>query len=180
MPNYVGSVQYRLQGNIFENRYFIPGDDVSSGQTALAQIISAMALIQTADVEYVGALLTEAEGDHVIHPVQPPVTNGQSDARFTANSITFLEFVFFSTTEKGKVTHRIRGYNSTAVPALGVFNVNSSGVGDFGNPASPTVLDPGFASYLAAVVTNSRDQHYGSISGSSRVSIGAKRATRRL
>jgi hypothetical protein len=180
MPNFVGSVQYRLQGNIFENRYFITGADVGSGETALASIITAMSLVQTADVEYVGALLTEAEGNHIIHPVQPPVTNGTSDARFTANSITFLEFVFFSTDEKGKVTHRIRGYNSTSVPALGVFNVNSSGVGDYGNPASPAVLDPSFASYLAAVVANSRDQHYGAISGSSRVSIGAKRATRRL
>jgi hypothetical protein len=180
MPNFIGSVQYRLQGNLFENKYYIQGADNGAAETALAEIITAMSVIQTADVEYVSALLTQVEGDHTQHPVEPPVVNGTSDARFTANGLTFLEFVFFSTFERGKTTHRIRGYNSDTAAALGVFNANTSGRGDQGNPSDTSVVDPGYAGYLAAVVTNSVNQNFQPLAASSRVSIGAKRATKRL
>jgi hypothetical protein len=179
MP-FVGTVSYRLAGNLFSNKYYFPDPDVADAITAFEAIITAQAAFQTTDVEYVEAHVTDLSLPYTTHPVVGIPTQGGESGLPTAPAITFLEFVFYSTANKSKTTHRIRGYSTNSKTDLGVFNANSGGMGDpdSGSSAGDPIIQ--YVNYLSTVATSSVDRNLNVINYSERVSIGAKRATARL
>lgn len=180
MPNGIGTVQYRVYGNIYQNKHYVQGADVAACVASVQAIIEAMSLVQTVDVEYLTASFTEAEGNHITTPITPTVRNGIQNGGSTAPGINFLQFVFRSTVTTKRVTHRIRGYFNDSATSLGAFNAATGGDSDLQGNTVPAPLDSGLTGYLIAVAANSVDGDYNPIIGSSKVTVGAKRATSRL
>ena len=182
MPNYIFTLQQRLAGNLYENRYYINGTDEADGIAKAQAIISGQAQIQTKDVEYVGALLTLVEGGHATTPLVPNVTNGNNveGSLVTLPGAVFLEFVFFPVGVKGKISHRIRGCASNSVTELSVFNIDSSGVGDDDGDAVTPAFTTTYSDYATAVAVNTTDPNGNELSYGTRVSVGFKRAGRSL
>lgn len=180
MP-YLGTMQYRLAGNLFDNKYYLPDVTPESAIASLVAIQTAAAQFQTPDVEYVSGTITDIESPYATQSVPFEILNGQADGEPTMPSITFLEFVFYPTNERGKTTHRIRGCAANDITDLGVFNAQSVGDGDIdGSGAGGVVANSAYLGYLAAVVEFSVDRNQRPLTFSTRVSVGAKRATRRL
>jgi len=181
MSDYIMSLQQRLAGNIFENRYYLSGTDLADGIAKAQDIVTAHSLLQTADVEYVSGLLTDTLGAHVSTPFTPVVDRGSAaGSNVTLPSGTFLQFVFFSTTQKGKVSHRIRGCASNSATELGVFTIDTTGAGDPDIDAGAIPLTTIYDQYALAVATLTVDPNFHAIAASSRVAVGFKRATNRL
>lgn len=182
MANYIFTLQQRLFGNLYDNRYYIQAADDGAATSVCDAIVTGHAAIQTGDVEYLAGLVTINEGDHHSFAYSPVVTNGAQGGSHTLPGQVFLEFLFFATAGKKKVTHRVRGCDSTSATELGVFSVLTSGLGDYDGTGSISgaVLFVGYADYLDAVAGNSYTPDYVTVTGSPRVSVGSKRAGRAL
>jgi hypothetical protein len=178
MPH-IGTITYRLAGNLFDNKYFINSTSEADAISSLVSIQEATAVFQTPDVEYVSAQVTDLESPYSTASVLLTVLNGQATGEPTMPAITFLEFVFHTIGQRGTTTHKIRGCAANDVTDLGVFNAHSGGAGD-PDSSTPTAGGTAYTSYLGAVVENSTDRNLRALSASSRVSVGSKRATRRL
>jgi hypothetical protein len=182
MANYIFTLQQRLFGNLYDNRYYIQAADDGAATSICDAIVTGHAAIQSGDVEYLAGLVTLNEGDHHSFAYTPVSTNGGQTGGQTLPGQVFLEFVFFATTGKKKVTHRIRGVFANSVTELGVFSVLSTGIGDYDGSSAITTSPAftGYASYLDAIASNSFSPDYVTLTGSPRVSVGSKRAGRAL
>jgi hypothetical protein len=179
MP-YSLTLTYRLAGNLFSNQYYLPDAGLAAAVTSAQAIQTAQAALQTADVEYVTAILVDQLSPYASHPVVIGANRGTVAGQPTAPAITFLEFVFYPLANRGKTTHRIRGYAANDFTDLSVWSVNSGARGDYDNNAGSALVDTSYAGYTAVVANLSVDRNNQSLVPSERVSIGSKRATSRL
>ena len=174
-------VQYRLAGNLFSNSYYINAENIGEIKTKAANIVLGMAEVQTADVEYISGLVTLMATPYSIYPLDNMPLNGNGgNGGSTAPAITFLEFVFYPALGSGKISHRIRGFAANQYTDLGVFNATTSGFGDPDSGPTGIAGAEQYASYLTAVTENSCSRLGLDLIASTRVSVGAKRATRSL
>jgi len=179
MP-YSLTLTYRLAGNLFSNQYYLPDAELADAVTSAQAIQTAQAALQTQDVEYVTATLVDQLSPYASHPVVIQENRGTVAGQPTAPAITFLEFVFYPIANRGKTTHRVRGYAANDFTDLGVWSVNSGARGDYDNNAGSPLIDPSYAAYTATVANLTVDRNAQQLVPSERVSIGSKRATARL
>jgi hypothetical protein len=180
--SFVLTINQRLAGNLFSNRYYLPATDITDAVTAGQAIFQAQRQIQTADVEYTSMAITQASAPFATTPIEiaSADVNGQIGGEATMPSITFLEFVFLSTTSRRKTTHRVRGCAANDYTDLGVFNAVSRGLGDVDSGGTVPLALTSYSSYLSVVAANSADSNFSPIESSQRISVGSKRATRAL
>jgi hypothetical protein len=172
-------LQYRLAGNIFENRYYLIADTVSEAKSQAGLIIDAQKSIQTSDVEYLSAVVTDCADPYTSTPLEAIPTNGEMVGA-TMPAISFLQFLFRPAEGRGKTTHRIRGSAANDYTDLGTFNVNSTGQGDFDGSSGVATTEPAYNLFELAVKSNTCNANGTRLNPSGLITIGAKRATRRL
>jgi hypothetical protein len=173
------SVQYRLAGNIFENRYYLIADTLPEAKTQASEIIDAMKGIQTSDVEYLSATVTAQADPYTSTPLESIPVNGEMVGA-TMPAISFLEFVYRPNEGRGKTTHRIRGSAANDYTDLGTFNVSSTGAGDFDGSSGVGTSESNYLLFDLAVRENTCNANGTRLTPSGVIRIGAKRATRRL
>lgn len=178
-----GHVQYRLGGNIYETRYYLAGNNVGEYTNSLRAIFAALRQIQTQDVEYLRLFFVDDSTRRTENLEIAPgeVYGAGGTGGDTAPAITFLEFSLNSTLGRGGIKSRVRGFEANATTDLSSFNARSSGEGDpdvalSGGGAS----FPRYWDYLMALAQHAVTGRGDPLSISSRVNIGAKRATSRL
>jgi hypothetical protein len=175
-----GTINYRLAGNLFSNQYYLPDATAQDAVTHLAAIQIAQAALQTPDVEYVSAAVTNLAAPYDTTPVGLSVLRGTVTGQPTGPAISFLEFVFLPVGARGKTTHRVRGYACNDFTDLGVWNIESGARGDYDNNAGSPLSDTSYSGYVSVVQSLSVDRNLNELISTERVSIGAKRATTRL
>lgn len=172
-------MQYRLAGNIFESKFYIPQTQLAEAHTAANEILTGMSLVQTSDVEYLAATLTFMAPPFTATPLLLSVVNGVAVGS-TAPSITFLVFTFRPVVGSGKVTHYIRGYAANDYTDLGVWNIGSTGLGDVDGSSTIPAEYTAYGSLESSIADNSSNRGGEQLVGTHRISIGSRRATKRL
>ena len=171
--------QYRLAGNIYETQFYIGEAQMADAVVKATALQAALSELQTGDVEYLAQTVTRLSSPYETQTIIPAYPNGQGVGT-TAPSITFLLFSFYSVDAVGKTTHRIRGFVNNDTTDLGKFSVYSTGAGDIDGTSGVATADAAYAGFELAVVTNSVNRLGQHLAASRVVSIGSKRATRRL
>jgi len=176
------TVQYRLAGNIFESKYYLPQEAATDAVVAGTAIFGALRQMQTVDVEYLSLILRDMTAPYNAQVIDIPATdvNGQVGGEATMPAITFLEFVFLKAVGRGKVTHYIRGCGANDITDLGKWNYSSRGVGDFDAGATVPLASAVYNGFADSVELHSCDPNGNGIVATGVVSIGSRRATRRL
>lgn len=179
---YVLTIQYRLAGNLYENRYYIPNSVFAEAVTAAEAVFQAQRLVQTTDVEYVNLILTDQVTPFASSPLEidGADVNGERTGGATGPALTFLEFTFRKDSSRGTVKHRIRGYEINVATDLGVFNALSAGRGDPDTDTANSGWSESYTQFLTAVANNTSDPNGQPIQFEQRISIGSKRAGRIL
>lgn len=179
---YALTIQYRLAGNLYENRYYLGQTVEAEAITAATAVFQAQRLVQTTDVEYVNVFITSQEAPYATIPlaIDGADVNGERTGGATGPALTFLVFTFRKTEGRGTVKHLIRGYEINVATDLGVFNALSAGRGDPDSDSANAGWSESYTQYLTAVSNNTVDPNGGDIQLEQRLSIGSKRAGRIL